>query len=37
LRVAEEEKFLLIYAMFKLQLIKGKTIMYVLFVQDPRG
>ncbi|EUC38002.1 hypothetical protein COCCADRAFT_32891 [Bipolaris zeicola 26-R-13] len=29
LKVAEDEKFLLIYAMFKLQLIKGKTIVFV--------
>lgn len=29
LKVAEEEKFLLIYAVFKLQLIKGKTIVFV--------
>jgi ATP-dependent RNA helicase DDX56/DBP9 len=29
LKVAEDEKFLLIYAMFKLNLIKGKTIVFV--------
>ncbi|KAF7455400.1 SrmB Superfamily II DNA and RNA helicase [Pyrenophora tritici-repentis] len=29
LKVGEDEKFLLIYAMFKLQLIKGKTIVFV--------
>ncbi|RYN49771.1 ATP-dependent RNA helicase [Alternaria tenuissima] len=29
LKVAEDEKFLLIYAMFKLNLIKGKTIIFV--------
>lgn len=29
IKCAEEEKFLLIYAMFKLQLIKGKTIVFV--------